>query len=151
MATETETEMQAVNERLAIATLTAHVHAIRTLLAAVLDGAVASGLIERQRGMIGPSLLDALDALDLAGEFLAPTEPGLESHPKLGDVDVAVWTVRDSHEEIVAEFRSEEEALTYGSHLANANPDELYEIVVGRWKPIPKWQTPRKAPTEPDA
>jgi hypothetical protein len=75
MATDTETEMQAVNERLAIATLTAHVHAIRTLLAAVLDGAVASGLIERQRGMIGPSLLDALDALDLAGEFLAPTEP----------------------------------------------------------------------------
>lgn len=72
---ETEAETQALNETLAIAALTTQVAEVRSVLARVLDNAVASGLIERQRGMIGPSLLDALDALDLAGEFLASTEP----------------------------------------------------------------------------
>lgn len=67
-----------------------------------------------------------------------------EAAPMLGDIDAAVWTVRNDAEDIVAEFRTEDEALAYGSHLANAFPDECYSIVVGRWKPIPAWQTPRR-------
>ena len=66
------------------------------------------------------------------------------SHPMLGDIDAAVWTVRDDAENIVAEFRTEDEALTYGSCLANANPDECYSVVVGRWNPIPPWQTAKQ-------
>jgi len=61
----------------------------------------------------------------------------------LGDLDIAIWTVRDSNEGIVAEFRTEDEALSYGSRLANANPDECYSVVVGRWNPVPSWQTPK--------
>lgn len=38
------------------------------------------------------------------------------------------WQVRDSSDEIVATFATEPEAFEYGSHLANANPDECYGV-----------------------
>lgn len=57
-------------------TLATKVTAIRQLLACTLDSAVESGLIERTRGMIGPSLLDALDALDLAADYLGEPNRG---------------------------------------------------------------------------
>lgn len=53
--------------------------------------------------------------------------------------DIAVYTVRDTDDRIVAEFRTEDEALAYGSYLANANPDDLYTVVCGRWMPSPEW------------
>lgn len=69
--------------------------------------------------------------------------------PRLGDVDMAVWTVRNDAGAIVGEFRTEQEALEYGSHLADANRDECYSVVVGRWNPIPSWQT--ATPVKPTA
>ena len=50
-------------------------------------------------------------------------------------LDIAVYTVRNDAGAIVAEFRTEDEAFAYGSHLADANRDECYTVVCGRWAP----------------
>lgn len=41
------------------------------------------------------------------------------------------YTVKDQHDEIVGSFTDEGEAFAYASHLANANPDDLYAVYGG--------------------
>jgi hypothetical protein len=72
-----------------------------------------------------------------------PDTPDKENHPMLADLDITIWTVRDDSGAIVGEFRTEDEAFAYGSHLADANRDECYSVVSGRWDVPNDFQTPR--------
>jgi hypothetical protein len=53
----------------------------------------------------------------------------MKQTPNTKETTMNEYTVRDQHDDIVAAFDTEKEAIEYGSHLANANPDECYSVV----------------------